>query len=77
MYNIGGAKSSHSVAWCRLSSNYPVKWKFIHFSNFNFKRYYDREALVVENKIVYFGVNNKNATFLLEQEESEQLKVVR
>ena len=46
--------------------------------NYSFTGYYDREAFVMENKIVYFGWSNKNATFVLERdEESEQLKVVR
>ena len=50
----------------------------MNIQNYSFTRYYNREALVVENKIVYFGWSNKNATFVLERdEESEHLKVVR
>ena len=78
MYNIGGAGSSHSLMWCRLSSTYRAKWEFTDLASHNFGGYYSREALAVEYKIVYFGSWNANATFVLEQEEeSEQLKVVR
>ena len=78
MYNIGGLESSHSVIQCRPSSNYPAKWKFMDLSNYNFKGYCFREALVVEDKIVYFGSSDVEATFVLEQEqESEQLVVIR
>ena len=78
MYNIGGEGSFHSVMWCRLSSTYPAKWEFMDFPIYSFNGYYWREALAVENKIVYFGSNNQKVTFVLEQEgESEQLKVVR
>ena len=63
---------------CLLSSTYAAEWKFVDLPKYSFKEYYNREALVVENKIVYFGWRNKNATFVLERdEESEQLKVVR
>ena len=63
---------------CRLSSTYATEWKFVDLPNYSFKRYQEREAVVVENAIVYFGVNNKKSTFVLEQdEESEQLQVVR
>ena len=47
-------------------------------ASFNFQGYHLREAFVVESKIVYFGSQDINATLVLEQEEdSEQLKVVR
>ena len=50
----------------------------MNIQNYSFTRYYNREALVVENNIVYFGNWNKKATVVLEvEEESEQLKVVR
>ena len=50
----------------------------MNLPNYNFKEYFDREAYVVKNKIVYFGDSNENATYVLERdEESEQLKVVR
>ena len=78
MYNIGGYPSSHSVLWCRLSSTYAAEWKFVDLPNYTFTGYYDREAFVVESKIVYFGWRNKSATFVLEvEEESEKLQVVR
>ena len=78
VYNIGGDESSHSAMQCRLSSTYVAEWKFMNIQNNCFKRYYDREALVVENKIVYFGWSNLNATYVLERDkESGQLKVVR
>ena len=78
MYNIGGDGSSHSVMQCHLSSTYAAEWKFMNIQNYSFKGYKYREALVVENKIVYFGDWNKKATFVLEmEEESKQLKVVR
>ena len=79
MYNIGGVGSTRSVVWSPLSSKTPHIWKFMDVPNYHFEReYYVREALVVENKIVYFGYWNKNATFVLKQEEkSEKLKVVR
>ena len=78
MYNIGGYLSSRSVAWCRLKSKYVTSWQFMDLSNSNFKGYSWREALVVENKIVYFGSSNENRTFVLEKEEqSEKLRVVR
>ena len=45
---------------------------------YNFKGCYWREALAVENKIVYFGATCKNVTFVLEQEEGcGKLKVVK
>ena len=45
---------------------------------YNFREYCYREAVSVENKVVYFGSNNVDSTFVLEkEEESEQLKVVR
>ena len=76
MYNIGGDESSHSVMRSYLSSNYASKWEFMNLPNYNFENY--SFAFVVEDKIVYFGWNNKDATFVLEQEEeSDQLKVVR
>ena len=77
IYNIGGDGSSHSVLWCSLLSNGPPKWKSMDLENYSFKGYYDREALVVGNKIVYFGSNNQNATFVLEEEEEGKLRVVR
>lgn len=46
--------------------------------HYDFTEYYDREALVVEDKIVYFGSSNEKITFVLEkEEESEKLKEVR
>ena len=69
MYNIGGDEPSHSVMRCNLSSNYESKSEFMNLPNYNFKGYFDREALVVENKIVYFGNWIKKATFVLERDE--------
>ena len=78
MYNIGGFGSSHSVVWCRLGSSASPLWKSMDLANYGFKQYSFREALVVANKIVYFGSEEENAAFVLEREgESEQLKVVR
>ena len=45
--------------------------------NYSFKGYFWREALVVGNKIVYFGSHDQNATFVLEAEEEGKLRVVR
>ena len=45
--------------------------------NCSFKGHYYREALAVRNKIVYFGCNDENATFVLEEEEEGKLRVVR
>ena len=46
-------------------------------ASYNFSNYCHREAFAVESKIVYFGSEDKNATFVLEEEEEcEQLKVV-
>ena len=45
--------------------------------NYSFKGYCVQDALVVENKIVYFGSSNKHATFVLVEEEGEKLKLVR
>ena len=46
--------------------------------NYNFTDFSIKDALVEENKIVYFGLCHDNATFVLEtKEESKQLKVVR
>ena len=46
--------------------------------NSSFIGFYDRQAFAVGNKIVYFGSNNKNTTFVLEkEEEGEKLEVVR
>ena len=47
------------------------------FENYSFKGYYWREALVVGNKIVYFGSQNENVTFVLEEEEEGKLRVAR
>ena len=59
---------------CNLSSNYASEWKFVDLLNYSFTGYQNREALVVENAIVYFGWSSKDATFVLEvEEESEQL----
>ena len=78
IYNLGGYKCSHSVAWCRLSSTTHFRWKLADLAHHNFKGYYSREAFEVENKIVYFGSRDVNSSFVLEQEEdSEQLRVVR
>ena len=63
--------------WCRLSSNYPGEWKFMDLWNYSFKGYYQRAALAVGNKIAYFEIFNKGTFVLEEEEESEQLKVVR
>ena len=77
IYNIGGDGSSHSVWWCSLLSNGTPKWKSIDFENYSFKGHYYREALVVGNKIVYFGSCHEFATFVLEEEEEGKLRVVR
>ena len=46
--------------------------------NYSFKGFYNREAINVENKIVYFGEHHNNITFVLEkEEEADRLKVVR
>ena len=46
--------------------------------NYDFRKHTVREAFPVGNKIVYFGSEVKNSTFVLEREgESEQLRVVR
>ena len=48
------------------------------FSSHTFKDFWLREAYPIENKIVYFGSSDAEATFVLEKEEgSEQLRVVR
>ena len=47
-------------------------------NNFDFSGYYYTEAVVVKNKIVYFGYSAKKTTFLLgKEEESERLEVLR
>ena len=77
IYNIGGEQSSHSLLWCNLSRSL-CKWKPMDLVYQNVQGFWLREAFTLENKIVYFGSWNKNATFVLEQEqETEQLKVVR
>ena len=53
MYNIGGSGSSHSVMQCRLSSK--SKWEFMSIPKYSFNGYHNREAVLVENKIVFFG----------------------
>ena len=67
MYNIGGRESSHSVLWHDLCSNAPSEWKAMDLANYDFSGYCYREALVLENKIVYFGSGSKERTFILEQ----------
>ena len=63
---------------CRLSSTYAAEWKFMNIQNYSFTGYQEREAYVVENRIVYLGNWIKKATFVLEMdEESQLLKVVR
>ena len=50
----------------------------MNIQNNSFNGYHNREAVLVENKIVYFGNWHKKATFVLERDEqSEQLKVVK
>ena len=45
---------------------------------FDFTGYPCREAFVVENRIVYFGDNCENKTFVLKKgEKSENIRVVR
>ena len=46
-------------------------------SNYSFTGFYFREALPVENKIVNFGSNFEKKTYVLEQEEDSELKLVR
>ena len=46
--------------------------------NYSFTSCWGSEAFAVENKIVHFGSDKKETTFVLEREaESEQLEVVR
>ena len=33
IYNIGGRNTSHSLAWCALSSNYSSSWKLMSVPN--------------------------------------------
>ena len=44
--------------------------------NHSFKGYKWREALVVGNKIVCFGLGDNDQTFALKKEEEEKLRVV-
>ena len=68
MYNFGGYPSAHSVLWCGLSSRAQPEWKVMDVVDYNFKGYRSREALVVENKIVYFGDSLTSRTLVLEEE---------
>ena len=78
IYNIGGDGASHSVLWCVLTSTRPFNWKFMDLTPYNFQGYWARQALVVENKVVYFGSTQSSPSFVIEREEdSEKLKVVR
>ena len=77
MYNIGGLGSSHSVVRCHLSPSGLQEWKLVDLPNYNFIGYSEREAVVVENKIVYFGFRYKPRTFVLEiDEQSDEIKCV-
>ena len=50
----------------------------MELQNYSFKQFCQRNALVLEDKIVYFGSCDEKGSFVLEREEdSEQLKVVR
>ena len=63
IYVIGGDPSSHSAMWCSLAYDAPFMWKFMDLPNYNFQRYWCREAFVVGKSIVYF-VSNYRETFL-------------
>ena len=69
IYNIGGNGSSHSVMWSR--ANPSSKWYLRDLSNYNFSGYYLREAFVLENKIVYFGVVRKKATLFWRKKKGQ------
>ena len=73
IYNIGGYHSSHSAVWCSLSSNYSFKWQDMNLANnYSFKGYWIREAFVVEDRIVYFGSQSREATFVLKKEQDSE-----
>ena len=76
LYNIGGEIDSDPVSRCSLGSNAPVKWEPMNLLNYSFNEYSAWEALVLENKILYFGSAEANQTYVLEC-DSEQLKVAR
>ena len=48
-------------------------------ANYNFTKLQHKEALVMENKILYFGESYREpGTFVVERDgESEQLKIIR
>ena len=78
IYNIGGGGSSHSILYQNLSSIEFRGWRGIDFGDFSFKGQYRWQALVVENRILYFKSNKTKSTFILEQQNgSEKLQLVR
>ena len=77
VYNIGGGgESTSSVEWLDLLDQ-PTGWNsFETLAEADFRNYFFRDATVVKDKIVYFGSNNENATYVLEPgEESKGLEV--
>ena len=78
IYTIGGLFSPHSVLWCDIDSIHLPLWKGLDLADCEFTEHYYRKALVLENKIVYFGTWNENATYVLEKEkQSHELRLVR
>ena len=69
IYNLGGYGSTNSALWFDLNSIGKPSWKVLDLLNYNFNNYYYRTALTLGNKIVYFGSNDTDITFVLEKEE--------
>ena len=76
LYNIGGSESTHSVMWYPLMAT-EASWHAFNLVNSAFIGFENREATLLEGKIVYFGDSNVEATYILKRkEESEELEVM-
>ena len=72
VYNIGGWHSTHSVYWLDLQSEKRI-WNSIRIvGQVDFSNHRLRDATVVGTKIVYVGSNQDEATYVLEQKQSDR-----
>ena len=73
LYSFGGHPSKYSVQWYDLLRR-EIDWKTVkYFEVVSFKGDAKKGATVVGSKVVYFGGNKGNKTYILERGR-EQLK---
>ena len=78
LYSIGGYMMSKSVVWLDLLSE-DQKWnKMKQVGHFSFLEFYWRDATVIQNQVIYFGLYNQASTYVLKQgKESKELEPVK